>query len=292
MSEKLRETGISKVIGLPPEEEKAVFEYYNIPIEFKEGDKTEEEKEVVSQILNLMPDFIRRYGGVPVDIKQEQIYFLENSDSLKKQMTGGYESEGFYSQAKQMAVIFKSKGILDDSHKLVHELLHFNSFQSLEGKEKNKMKQRRFGFTIKNKENDFLFENIDEAVIEKLAVRFDRESFAKIPQISKLTEERNNMIASLVEQYPESKEFIENASSIALNGEDFEVASSRHEEIEILDEIIKEIYMGNRENFESEDDIFNLFAKAVMSGELLPVARLIEKTYGKGSFRKLGQETK
>ena len=58
------------------------------------------------------------------------------------------------------------------------------------------------------------------------------------------------------------------------------------------DSIIKEIYMGNRENFESEDDIFNLFAKAVMSGELLPVARLIEKTYGKGSFRKLGQETK
>ena len=116
------------------------------------------------------------------------------------------------------------------------------------------------------------------------------ENFSQIPSLSGLVEERNKILASLIEQYPDSisKQSIENASSVALNGARFRIASYRYEEIKKIDEIVKRIYDENKDDFESEDDVFNLFAKAVMNGGLLEVARLIEKTYGKGSFRKLG----
>ncbi len=42
--------------------------------------------------------------------------------------------------------------------------------------------------------------------------------------------------------------------------------------------------------FKNRDDVFNEFAKANFSGNYLPLARMIENTMGKGSFRKLANE--
>ena len=75
--------------------------------------------------------------------------------------------------------------------------------------------------------------------------------------------------------------------------------SSRHDvhfysyfkERAALKKLIQTLYEKNEDEFESEEEVFNLFAKAAISGRLLPVARLIEKTFGKGSFRELGEET-
>ena len=41
--------------------------------------------------------------------------------------------------------------------------------------------------------------------------------------------------------------------------------------------------------FDSTEDIFNLFAKATITGRLLPVARLINKSFGRGSFSEIGE---
>jgi len=52
--------------------------------------------------------------------------------------------------------------------------------------------------------------------------------------------------------------------------------------------VISEIYQRNKGEFGSEEEIFKTFAKAVLTGRLMELARLIDNTYGKGSFRKLG----
>ena len=67
--------------------------------------------------------------------------------------------------------------------------------------------------------------------------------------------------------------------------------SSYRSERERLYTMLEEIQKANSEEFKSTDEVFNVFARAQLSGRLLPLARLIEKTYGKGSFRKLGKET-
>lgn len=58
-----------------------------------------------------------------------------------------------------------------------------------------------------------------------------------------------------------------------------------------LEAYIHELYEKNREAFASEDGVFALFVRSAWSGSLLPVARLIEETNGKGSFRKLAEQT-
>lgn len=59
-----------------------------------------------------------------------------------------------------------------------------------------------------------------------------------------------------------------------------------------FDELIDKIYEKNREDedFKDREEVFNLFARATMSGRLLTLVRLIEKTFGKGAFRKLGEK--
>jgi hypothetical protein len=51
---------------------------------------------------------------------------------------------------------------------------------------------------------------------------------------------------------------------------------------------VKETYERNPGHFTSTEEVFKVFAEAVLSGRLLELARLIDQTFGKGAFRKLG----
>jgi hypothetical protein len=63
-------------------------------------------------------------------------------------------------------------------------------------------------------------------------------------------------------------------------------------EVEQFNDIINKIQQKFPEQFSTQEQVFDVFASAYFSGRLLPVARLIEKTFGSGSFRKIGEETK
>jgi len=128
---------------------------------------------------------------------------------------------------------------------------------------------RRGGITIASYDkkqqlypSHIYFEGLNEAIIEELTIRFGQGNFELIPELQRELIDKNTYGYS--------------------------------EERKKLKEIIEKIYETNKdlEHFNSSEDVFYIFAKAVMSGKTLKIARLIEKTYGKGSFRKLGEETK
>lgn len=50
---------------------------------------------------------------------------------------------------------------------------------------------------------------------------------------------------------------------------------------------IDDIFSKNKDSFETTEDIFKLFAEYYFAGKVMPIARLVEKTYGKGSFRNI-----
>ena len=52
------------------------------------------------------------------------------------------------------------------------------------------------------------------------------------------------------------------------------------------------LYEENKDKFDSYEDLFKLFSAAMFKGDLLPIARLIEDTFGKGTFRKIGESSK
>ena len=55
--------------------------------------------------------------------------------------------------------------------------------------------------------------------------------------------------------------------------------------------LIAELYAAHQDQFASEEAIFELFAKAVFTGQLIEVGRLIKKTFGTMALRELGEET-
>jgi len=64
-----------------------------------------------------------------------------------------------------------------------------------------------------------------------------------------------------------------------------------HEERQQFNSMVDELFEKNKDDFESREEVFRLFAEATVSGRLLPVARLIEKTFGKGSFRLISKKS-
>jgi hypothetical protein len=58
-----------------------------------------------------------------------------------------------------------------------------------------------------------------------------------------------------------------------------------------LNRLIAELFEKNRDDFIDSEQVFQLFVHAVLQGRLLPLARLVEKTFGRGSFRRLAETT-
>lgn len=287
-----RKSPISKVFGVEPEREEEVINQFIKPFDLPEIKKSPEQVEIITNILDRIPDFVRRYGGTPVDVSPEDIHLLNrksDDEYIKKSLNKGFGAQ--YDFKTRSALIFDFGSQLYNSYLTVHELLHLNSFQSIElaDRRKKTFKSRRAGLQIMNVK-DILFRNIEEAVIEELTMRFDKEYFKSIPGLSDEIKERERNIEILSKYYPEEKDYLEKVFYIEETREDVIIHSSYLKEREQLYELIDKI-RKKYQNFKYED-IFNIFAKATMQGNLLPVARLIEGTYQKGYFRTLAEKTK
>lgn len=302
---KRRESGVTRVVGVDPDTEKAILEFFGGRFSLKEKLPFEKEKsaelsQMISQISDYMKEFAARYGAKSLDIPSENIHILDETkmSSERKEMVlrklGKVMS--VFSFGEQHIFILNIPSRASDPSGLAelisHEMLHNISFQSAELKpdQDNKARgikitgrredgnvqkftilPRRMGFKImKNKEDKegkkeneevTYFYFLDEAIIAELTMRFDWWYFPKIPLI----------MGDVISAQVGPREY--------------------KQEREKLNKLIDELYEGNRDRFNNREEVFDVFARAVMTGRLSPVARLIEKTFGKGSFRELGEDS-
>jgi coproporphyrinogen III oxidase len=59
-------------------------------------------------------------------------------------------------------------------------------------------------------------------------------------------------------------------------------------ERELLNDTIDAFFEQNKEKFKDREEVFEVFAKAAITGNILPLGRLFDETFGKGSFRRYG----
>ncbi len=302
--EECRENGVSRIIGFSEENIKEIEErfkdVFENPIEDDilkaKREKTEGEKNMISEILEKMPDFITKYGGIALRVPLKNIYIIDGnrlSDEGKKEVEKTENAGGAYCISMQNLYIMDSGNTLKNAHRIVHELIHFNSFQSIELRDSKEKTYgiRRVGFEIHSKRNKTIYFNgINEAITEELHKRFDNEFFDNISLIAEDVKHRNDIrkhakgkgedISLIVTKQLDSGEW---HSTV----ENYVYAKERKE----LKKVIQKIYDENKNQFNSPEDVFNIFAKAAMNGKLLKAAKLIKRTYGKGSFKKLGETT-
>lgn len=302
-----RESGVQRFVGFTSEEEKNFSEHFrklfedqkDPEITFKkyEREKTEEEKLMFAAILEKLPEFIKKYGGNPLSITLDHVHILdiEKMDDKYKEKVKG--KGACYLARQELMYVIDYRNDLENAHNLVHELIHFNSFQSIEGKnigDKKVYNSRRVGLEVFNKVKDVtFFSDMNEAITEELHKRFDREYFESTHGISDEVRERNS-----IKKYAGEKG--EDISMVSLSdggsGETtFRVKYYDYQkERERWNALIDNLFDENKDQFSSREEVFEVFARAAMSGNLLPLARLLKKTYPKTKnlLRKLGELTK
>jgi hypothetical protein len=148
---------------------------------------------------------------------------------------------------------------------------------------------RRIGLNIFNEANTrrFLLD-FDEAVIEELTKRFDMRYFDQTVSLSEEYADRERIRSRVA--HPEEIAAVL-TSQLENGGWQSEITGYAYKkQRDRLNVLVKEIHERNPGRFSSTEEVFKVFAKAVLSGRLLELARLIDQTFGKGGFRKLGFE--
>ena len=311
-----RTSGLMRVAGASLEEEQTVLKdiekevFNNQEILELEREKTPEELEIIGGILAHLPEFVKKYGGKPAPLRPEHIHTIDYnqlSAERKEKLEG---VRGKFHSPTQSATVFVDKeeeNTLSFAFLTTHELLHFSAFQSVDihtNSEKNVISDRVGGFIrIKNGKEAY-FADIDEAVTEELLIRLDDSYFKSLGPLSGELAQREESRSRLAKKHPEIdpdevKRKIANHTTVQLkNGPKAGMWRSRiegykySEEREKLKKIINDIQEKNPQRFKSSEAVFDVFARAYFTGETLEIGRLIEGTYGKGSFRRLGEETK
>lgn len=290
-----RTSGVMKVGNISTGAEKGILDNIKIEIFDKQNfdnaeiEKTPEEIEIINGILTNLPAFVKKYGGIPLPLKPEHVHIIDPH----KLKSGIFEKlNGFYSFELQ-AVFISGALSRKDNHRfantLAHELMHFSGFQSINFNSEDKTLRRRVGgLSVMIKDNDknsSYFHAINEAVTTELEKRFGEEYFKSIPPLADEEYEKSKAMEDFFSE--ETINSYTNTDLTMLCTEEYSYSNEREKLIEIL----AEIRQKDPEQFESQEDVFKIFAEAYFTGKILKLARLIEKTYGKGSFRKLGAET-
>lgn len=332
-----RVSGIYEFVGVSEEEATRIRERYKDVFEnqeklYGEHEKSPAAKELVAFLGAAVPEFAKQYGAEPLKITEKNVHFMPPEyfgvlDQMvnKRRKEAGEFIGGFYEWVSQKVAIRhvpEATPYLLGAHTITHELLHFQSFQSVQG-EFGRTSRRRVGLEV-SVEGEGYFNRLSEAVIDELAVRFlknvaEKKTGPKIlrehagerleieKRLEKETDKeakqakkqildelvRKGAIDKSQAQKMEAKDLIH---YLTLYGDpktgQLAMTSSYFAERLELNKLVGDVYEKNKEDFKSREDVFNLFARATMSGRLLPLARVIEKTYGKGAFRKLGKKTK
>ena len=108
-----------------------------------------------------------------------------------------------------------------------------------------------------------MFDHLEEALVGHATKRFVDEVLRKRDDFKELIQDHENG--------------------------DKSIDTTRQVELTELLEYIDIVYEKNSEDYKSRDEIIDMFIRAQVTGNILPVARLIEKTFGKGYFRKLSE---
>lgn len=142
------------------------------------------------------------------------------------------------------------------------------------------------------------FANLNEAVTEEITKRV----VTKLLDNPLFTEEARQT-REVITMYPEavtgSGEPLfdddvfyakEVESEKSLGGEELTIQCLTYKsERRILNTLIDKILEKNPDKFQDKEEVFEVFAKGMITGNILPVGRLVERTFGKGTLRKIGE---
>jgi hypothetical protein len=262
------------VVGVPEDHKEEFYsrlkEHYEqtdaANIEGFEIDKTERDIEIINFANQALDQYLKAYGRKRIfEVPLGKVHLFKEGGV--KEFTYGKFTRGTHSAKLGSIIAERVQSDIQLALFLFHELFHLKAYTALQITEPKQGERREFesyrgGFVVSTRDGKKrYFKELEEAIIEMMVMRFYEEHI---------------LSSSLFEKEVKDKQPVEFAREI---------------EREELNELIDDIWEGNKEEYPSREKVFDLFLDAQINGHLLSVAKLIDKTYGKGSFRELGELT-
>lgn len=221
-------------------------------------------------LINEYTDKIRASCGLPsFSVPSENIYII------KEEYWPNPGSSAVFDPERECIKVSQEDNFIMLVKRICHEIIHFKSYGAVKilQKDTRNVIQYRCGIEIQGASNQqTYFTLLNEAVTEELARRF----------ILDLIEKNHILI----------KKEIKSMGIISSNLEaDSPVYFSYEEERKKLYDLIDKLFDSNQDLFKNKEEVFFVFVRAMLTGYLVELAKLIEKTQGGGAFRRLAQET-
>ncbi|MCK5080970.1 MAG: hypothetical protein KAQ63_02300 [Candidatus Moranbacteria bacterium] len=287
-----------------------------------EKEKTTEEIQILDFVNQATNGIRRKYGLSDLNVLAKNAHVI-----LKEKWIGGSGESGGNIPGQQCFVMKECSSKTDFMHTSFHEMLHFKSYTSLQVMEDDKnnleLTNYRVGLTTTTRDGErLLFSNLNEAVTEKITKRFLKAQ-EKNPLIEKEAEATKEALKEHVKSYDNltgaaisdevyygkledckfnkvnKKKKEEMAKAVGLDeaeeyfpdfGKEFKGEFfSYKKERQMLDKLIEKILEKNLNKFKDSEEVFEIFAKGMMTGNILPIGKLIERSFGSGTFRKIGE---
>lgn len=229
---------------------------------FKElaGQEREKSAEEI-QIINLANEAINKirneYNLPTFNIPAENIHVIKEEDWTQ---TG----KAYFSPLTQSICVKSTESKLIFLEKVTHEIIHFKSYSALQitNTEEPRVDGYRLGLSIISRDGKTTyFEKLDEAVTEELTKKVVLE-LMNGPLFNNEGDKTEQTKANLF-TYKEEREFLNN--------------------------LIDKIFEVNKEKFKNKDELMEIFYKGMLNGNIFPLAKLVDSSFGKGSFRRLGE---
>jgi hypothetical protein len=258
-----------------------------------ERGKTPDEIKIIGMADKVTDALRKEYGLEPYHVSDWNYHVIRKDRWRSKY---GY---GYHSAQRQEVAIRETDSKVEFMVTALHEMLHFKSFLSVQPQEgaADDLGVRRSGLlAVQSEDGRPLFGALNEAVTEELTKRL----VPKMIGMNRLFDEELKASEALREKHKDGKD----AAGRPLVHEDAYLVSERKEKGKTIMEskaytyrsarkalglLVDKLHGRNKDDFKDREEVFGLFVKGALSGRLLVLARVIEKTFGKGTLRKIGE---
>lgn len=266
-----------------------------------EKELTAEDKAAIELANKATNDILQKFGKEPFNIPTERVRVIRDENWESDRI----DSDGVFLTRKQLIFVQESRFRTVLAHRVFHELIHFKSYGALQFLEKGDARQPiekdlevyRTGLHLisRNGEKSYL-QTLNEAVTEELAKRFtlthtDHPLFQREHKITKATRslsesEDPNSVAEFFNDntYVAATDFNETDETALIQIAEFPYVRER----KILATLCAKLAEKNPKKFANGDAAFDMFAKAMLDGNMMPL-RIIDRIFGEGTLRRIGE---
>lgn len=244
--------------------------------------KNPEELRVFKATNRRIEETVRFYGGEPLKMDEERVHIFPHGYELEAQVE---KALGSWDPHTMRLSILRGINVLSTTHSYSHELFHLQSFHSLRltSDEKPPIYIDRIGFmlTQKGEYDDKLFRYLDEALTEELSKRVTENLIRDGIMESPRNEEIELTVADKLGLDDIFQSVPLEEGGYMIDGYTYRPARKA------LSSLVYEIVQQNPDLVEEE--VLNMFFRAKFQGSLLTIGKLIDKSFGPETFRKLAK---